>query len=146
GRVEHGGTRAGVGDASAGFEIAGRGGGEPRLDDVDVEPLELAGNGNLLFDVHGASRRLLAIAQGGVEDPHVIGSGGFNIEVGHRSSPRLPLDSSEKAASSKKGNAPGGFFGPPPGALVSVLRGRSDPFRDAPGVGPRKGQAKKQSG
>jgi len=46
----------------------------------------------------------------------------------------------------KKKNAPGGFFGPPPGAFVSVFEGRSGPFRDAPGVGPGKGQAKKQSG
>ena len=45
-----------------------------RLDDIDIEPLELARDRDLLLDVHGAAGRLFAVAQRGVEDPDVVRS------------------------------------------------------------------------
>ena len=57
-----------------------RRGGEAGLDDVDAELLELARDHQLLLDVHGRARRLLAVAQRGVEDLYAV----------HRGSPFPP--------------------------------------------------------
>ena len=46
----------------------GRGGREAGLDDVDLEPRELAGDLELLGGGQPGAGRLLAVAQGGVED------------------------------------------------------------------------------
>src|SRR5262249_1581360 len=46
---------------------------EAGLDHVDAEPLELPRERELLADVHAAARRLLAVAQRGVEDPYAVG-------------------------------------------------------------------------
>ena len=53
--------------------VAGRGGGEARLDDVDVEAHELARDLELLGGGEAGAGRLLAVAQGGVEDPDRAG-------------------------------------------------------------------------
>ena len=47
---------------------AGEAIGKPRLDHVDAEPLELPRQAQLLGGVHAAARRLLAVAERGVED------------------------------------------------------------------------------
>src|ERR1700741_4650586 len=50
------------------LEIAVRGNREPSFDYVHAEPVELLRHAQLLVDVHAATRRLLAIAQRGIED------------------------------------------------------------------------------
>src|SRR5262249_2662675 len=54
------------------LEVAFGGRREARLDDVDAEMLELACDRELLLDVHGGARRLLAVAERGVEDPYPV--------------------------------------------------------------------------
>src|SRR5581483_914743 len=104
-----------VGDASYGLEVARRGGGEAGLDDVHAEALELARDRELLLDVHRASGRLLAVAQGGVEDADVVGVGQDVADIvyrlGHR---RLsPLSTSRlrgpRAARRANKKSPGAF-------------------------------------
>ena len=56
-----------------GLEVALRGDGKTRLDDVHAEPLQLARQDQLLFGVHAAAGRLLAIAQGRVKDEYLLG-------------------------------------------------------------------------
>ena len=58
-----------AGDPLDGLEVAGRGGREAGLDDVDLEPDELAGDLELLGRGQPGAGRLLAVAQGRVEDP-----------------------------------------------------------------------------
>src|SRR6266511_833151 len=53
--------------------IAGRGGREASLDDVDAQARELAGHLELLFLGHRAARRLLAVAQGRIENTYLVG-------------------------------------------------------------------------
>ena len=62
------------GDGADGLEVAGRGDREPGLDDVDAERREGPGHLHLLGHVHARARRLLAVAQGRVEDPDPIRS------------------------------------------------------------------------
>ena len=62
-------------DRLDGLEVAGRGDREAGLDDVDVQPRELVGDLELLGGVERDARRLLAVAQGRVEDPDVAGVG-----------------------------------------------------------------------
>ena len=50
------------------LEIARRGDGEARLDHIDAQPRQLMGDLQLLVDVQRRARRLLAVAQRGVED------------------------------------------------------------------------------
>ena len=54
--------------ACDGGEILGRGVGIAGLDDVDAETGELAGDGKFLAAAEAGAGRLLAIAQGGIED------------------------------------------------------------------------------
>src|SRR5438067_2032452 len=54
------------------FEVAVRGNGEARLDDVDTHFVEKCGDFDLLFVGHGRAGRLLAIAQCGVEDQYTV--------------------------------------------------------------------------
>lgn len=61
------------GDGSHGVEVVGGGGREARLDDVDAQAGELARDDELLGAGHGGPRRLLPVAEGGVEDAHVVG-------------------------------------------------------------------------
>src|SRR5438034_1201938 len=59
-------------DAPDGLEVALRGGGEPRLDHVHAQVLELARDRELLLHVHGGAGRLLPVAQGRVEDLYPV--------------------------------------------------------------------------
>ncbi len=53
-------------------EVAMRGDGEAGFDDVDAEGCELVGHAQLFVVVHGAARRLFAVAEGGVEEDYVV--------------------------------------------------------------------------
>ena len=66
GRLLHGAR-----DGGDGLGIARRGDGEARLDNIDPQRLELQRHANLLVEVHAVPRRLLAIAQGGVEETYL---------------------------------------------------------------------------
>ena len=57
------------------LEVARAGDGEPRLDDVDLHAHELAGDDELFLGVHACAGRLLAVAQGGIEDGNLTAHG-----------------------------------------------------------------------
>src|SRR4051812_37955415 len=57
-----------AGDRAYRLEITGRGDREAGLDDVDAQPRELVGDLELLGGVQRDARRLLTVAQRGVED------------------------------------------------------------------------------
>ena len=59
-------------DAPARVELAGRRAREPGLDDVDPQLLELPGDAQLRGGVQVEARRLLAVAQRGVENEYAI--------------------------------------------------------------------------
>ena len=56
------GALRGTRDLLDSLEVAGRGGGEARLDHVDTEPLELLADFDLLVRPQGDPRRLLAVS------------------------------------------------------------------------------------
>src|SRR5204863_9695498 len=60
------------GHAPDGLEVALGGGGEAGLDHVHPQVLQLARDRELLLHVHGGAGRLLAVAQGGVEDLYPV--------------------------------------------------------------------------
>jgi hypothetical protein len=60
------------GDRLHGFEVALGGDRKAGLDDVDAHLLQDLGDLQLFLEVHGAARRLLAVAQGGVEDEDAL--------------------------------------------------------------------------
>jgi hypothetical protein len=68
-------------DSPNGVQVARRGGREAGLDNVDPQPLELAGDLDLLLGVHRRARRLLAVAQGGVEYDNALGHAGISLCV-----------------------------------------------------------------
>ena len=57
-----------AGDEADGFGVALGGDGEACLQDIDTEGGDLVGQAQLLAAMHGASGRLLAVAEGGVEE------------------------------------------------------------------------------
>src|SRR5215213_7878240 len=59
-------------DRPHGLEVAGRGDREAGLDDVHAQARELMGDLELLARVQRDARRLLAVAQGGVEDDYSV--------------------------------------------------------------------------
>ena len=61
-----------AGDLAHRLEVAVGGDGEAGLDDVDAHLLEHRGDAALLVQVHRRARRLLAIAQRGVEDENPV--------------------------------------------------------------------------
>src|SRR5213079_22118 len=61
-----------LGHAPHGLEVALGGGGEAGLDHVHPQVLQLARDRELLLHVHGGAGRLLAVAQGGVEDLYPV--------------------------------------------------------------------------
>jgi hypothetical protein len=63
------------------FEVAVRRRREAGLDDVDLEPLELAGDAELFVLGHRGAGRLLAVAQGRVEDDQAVGHGGLPVRA-----------------------------------------------------------------
>ena len=70
-----------LGDALHGSEVARAGKGEAGLDDVHPQAGQLLGDRLLLLQVEAGTGRLLAVAQGGVEDQHPAGV------AGHRRAP-----------------------------------------------------------
>ena len=62
-------------DFADGFEIAVGGDREAGFDHVDAHLLEHRGDAQLLLEVHRGAGRLLAVAQGGVEDDDSVGVG-----------------------------------------------------------------------
>ncbi len=66
-----------VGDGSNPIEVTGGGDREAGFDNVDVQPRELLGDLQLLLGVQRDAGRLLAVAQGGVEDDDGAGMIGF---------------------------------------------------------------------
>ena len=75
-----GGALGGIGDRADALEVSGRRDGEPRLDHVDPEALELLRDLDLLVGRKRDPRRLLAVAQRGVEhrDPAAQGGSSFS--------------------------------------------------------------------
>ena len=65
-----------LGDRAHRLEIALRGNGKARLDDVDAHGVEAVGDLELLLEGHGRAGALLAVAQRGVEDADMA-RGGF---------------------------------------------------------------------
>ena len=61
-----------LGDLVHGREVAVRGDREAGLDDVDAHGVEHLGDLELLLVRHGGAGRLLAVAQGGVEDDDAV--------------------------------------------------------------------------
>ena len=81
-----------LGDLVDGLEIAVRRDREAGLDHVDAHGLEDLGDAELLVDGHRAAGRLLAVAQGGVEDDDALGlsGGACGYAIGsHRSDSML---------------------------------------------------------
>ena len=62
-------------DLVNGFEVAGARNGKTSLDDVDVHAHKLTRDDELFLGVHACAGRLLAIAQGGIEDCDFAGHG-----------------------------------------------------------------------
>ena len=62
----------GLRNGGDGRKIALRGHGEAGLDDVHAQIFKGVGHGELFLRGHAAARRLLAVAQGGVEKNYVI--------------------------------------------------------------------------
>ena len=60
------------GDAAHRLRVGGRGDRETGLDDVDTQGIELTGELELLRRAQREPRRLLAVAQRGVEDPYLF--------------------------------------------------------------------------
>ena len=56
------------GDVGNRFEVAGGAGGETGLDDVHVHPMKLPRDLHLLGAGHADARRLLSVAEGGVQE------------------------------------------------------------------------------
>ena len=65
-------SRISAADRAHRLEVALGGDREAGLDDVHAEFRELPGHPELLADGHAAAGRLLAVAQGGVEDQHAL--------------------------------------------------------------------------
>ncbi len=86
--AQHRGIRQRLGNPPHRLEVARRRRREAGLNYVDVEPLKLARDRNLLLDIHRAAGRLLAVAQRRVEDPDVVRVGqDCRIRVSHRTCP-----------------------------------------------------------
>ena len=62
----------GLRDGGDGGEVAFGGHGEAGLNNVDAQILERVGHGELFLRGHAAAGRLLAVAQGGVEEYDVV--------------------------------------------------------------------------
>jgi hypothetical protein len=72
-QARNGGVLHAASDGGDGLEIAVRGNGEPRLDDVDAHAVEALGDLELLLESHGRAGALLAVAQRGVENDDAVG-------------------------------------------------------------------------
>ena len=74
GASQRGNARAanGLGDGGDGREVAFGGHGKAGFKDVDAQVFESVGHRELFLGGHAAAGRLLAIAEGGVEDQNLI--------------------------------------------------------------------------
>src|SRR4030042_4596938 len=61
-----------LGDAAHCLKVAGRSDGEPGFDYIYPQPLQLPGNLQLLVYIQSCPCRLLAVAQGGIEDYYLV--------------------------------------------------------------------------
>jgi hypothetical protein len=64
--LDHGGDRPNR------LEVAVAGGRETRLDDIDLQPLQLLGDAQLFLARHRSARTLFAVAQGGIENDQAV--------------------------------------------------------------------------
>ena len=71
-QAAYGGGLDHLGDGMDRLEIAVGGDREAGLDDVDAHLLQNAGDAQLLFQVHRGAGRLLAVAQGGIENDDAV--------------------------------------------------------------------------
>src|ERR1700687_4817434 len=71
-QAEHGRFGYGLGNTRPRVEVSRRRHGEAGLDDIDVQLLELTRDHYFFFDIHRRARRLLTVAQRGVEDPYGV--------------------------------------------------------------------------
>ncbi len=76
-----------LGDQAHSVKVAGRSSRETGLHDIHTKARKLAGNVKLLLRVQGRAWRLLAIAQGGVEDQDDIAINGNGYVGFHRKLP-----------------------------------------------------------
>src|SRR4029077_20978910 len=86
-------TADAVGDLADGLELALRRDREAGLEDVDLQPRELLGDLDLLGLGQRDPGSVLPVAQGGIEDPHLIGAASYYAWLTHLSSapsPRTP--------------------------------------------------------
>ena len=72
-----------LGDLGDGVEIALRGDREARLDDVHAHGVEEVGDLQFLFEGHGGTGTLLAVAQGCIENKDVVGVGDLWVGTTH---------------------------------------------------------------
>ena len=75
-----------LGDLAHRLEIAGRGNRKTRFDDIDAHFVEQFGDLQFFFMRHRRARRLLAVAQSGVEN---LDSASVSALVGHDISPSV---------------------------------------------------------
>ena len=87
GKAAHGSLGRSLGDFVDGLEITPRGDREPGFDDVDAHALQDFGDAQFFVQVHGGARRLLAVAQCGVEYDNAVAVG----TCGHVTVPSLAL-------------------------------------------------------
>ena len=64
-----------LGNGLHGFEVAFAGRGEARLDDVDAQHFQLAGDADLFTEVHGGAGGLFPVAERGIENNDAVGHG-----------------------------------------------------------------------
>lgn len=82
------------------------GSGKSGLNDVDAKPGELAGYGELLLGGHGGSRGLLAVAESGVENAHIVRIGDPVRDVFRAARPRRRLAADGGGGERLKGGPP----------------------------------------
>ncbi len=112
GERRHGDPAAGLlGDPADRLEVARRGGREAGLDDVDLEPGQLAGDVELLGRGQPGARCLLAVAQGRVEDADAARgherAGGPRYGRAHRAAPGVVADAWACPATTSTGSRNG---------------------------------------
>ena len=100
-----------LGDPADRLEVAGRGGREAGLDDVDLEAGQLARDVELLGGGQAGARRLLPVAQGGVEDADAARgderSRGPGYRRAHRAAPGVVADAWDWPATTSTGSRNG---------------------------------------
>ncbi len=100
-----------LGDPADRLEVARGRGREAGLDDVDLEPRQLASDVELLGSGQPGARRLLAVAQGRVEDTDAARGyerpRGPRYRRGHRAAPGVVADACDWPATTSTGSRNG---------------------------------------